>query len=152
MNWRSDKTRLNQLQEALRASKADLELERRFGRDLAQLLMRIIESLALAIEAKDRATVSHLNHVNVFAIEVGKLLGLTEPELEAIKFASLLHDIGKLAVPEQIVSKPGKLTREEFEKFKIHPAVGAEILERVRFPYPVAPIVRSHHEKWDGSG
>jgi diguanylate cyclase (GGDEF)-like protein/putative nucleotidyltransferase with HDIG domain len=64
----------------------------------------------------------------------------------------LLHDIGKLAVPEHIISKPGRLTPEEFEKMKIHTLVGAEILERVRFPYPVVPIVRAHHEKWDGSG
>ena len=69
-----------------------------------------------------------------------------------LRAAALLHDIGKLAVPEHIISKPGKLTREEFEKMKIHPVVGAEILERVRFPYPVTPIVRSHHEKWDGTG
>ena len=66
--------------------------------------------------------------------------------------AALLHDIGKLAVPEHIISKPGRLTPEEFEKMKIHTLVGAEILERVRFPYPVVPIVRAHHEKWDGSG
>ena len=64
----------------------------------------------------------------------------------------MLHDIGKLAVPEHIISKPGKLTPEEFEKMKIHPIVGAEILEQVDFPYPVVPIVRAHHEKWDGSG
>jgi HD-GYP domain-containing protein (c-di-GMP phosphodiesterase class II) len=63
-----------------------------------------------------------------------------------------LHDIGKLAVPEHIISKPGRLTPEEFEKMKIHPIVGGEILERVHFPYPVVPIVRSHHERWDGTG
>ena len=72
--------------------------------------------------------------------------------MEALQAASLLHDIGKLAVPEHIISKPGRLTPEEFEKMKIHPVVGAEILEHVRFPYPVVPIVRAHHEKWDGSG
>src|SRR3989440_6539273 len=73
-------------------------------------------------------------------------------EMEALQAASLLHDIGKLAVPEHIISKPGRLTPEEFEKMKIHPVVGAEILERVQFPYPVVPIVRAHHEKWDGTG
>jgi diguanylate cyclase (GGDEF)-like protein/putative nucleotidyltransferase with HDIG domain len=72
--------------------------------------------------------------------------------MQAVHAAALLHDIGKLAVPEHIISKPGRLTLEEFEKMKIHPVVGAEILQRVRFPYPVVPIVRAHHEKWDGSG
>ena len=85
-------------------------------------------------------------------LSMGKLLGLNELELDALRAASVLHDIGKLAVPEHIISKPGKLTPQEFEKMKIHPVVGAEILERVDFPYPVAPIVRAHHEKWDGSG
>jgi putative nucleotidyltransferase with HDIG domain len=83
---------------------------------------------------------------------LAKELRLTEDETEALQAASVLHDIGKLAVPEHIISKPGKLTPEEFEKMKIHPIVGAEILERVNFPYPVVPIVRAHHEKWDGSG
>src|SRR5208283_4181682 len=75
-----------------------------------------------------------------------------EEQIEALRAAALLHDIGKLAVPEQIINKPGRLTPEEFEKMKVHPIVGAEILERVAFPYPVAPIVRYHHERWDGSG
>jgi putative nucleotidyltransferase with HDIG domain len=85
-------------------------------------------------------------------MELAKELGLNADETEALRAASVLHDIGKLAVPEHIISKPGRLTPEEFEKMKIHPTVGAEILEQVNFPYPVAPIVRAHHEKWDGSG
>ncbi len=129
-----------------------LEDEKRHVEEMANLHLRTIEALALAIEAKDHTTHEHLQRVRVYAIEVAKELGVTGPELEALHAAALLHDIGKLAVPEHIISKPGRLSPEEFEKMKIHTLVGAEILERVRFPYPVVPIVRAHHEKWDGSG
>ena len=129
-----------------------LEDEKRHVEEMANLHLRTIEALALAIEAKDHTTHDHLQRVRVYAIEVAKELGVTGEEMEALHAAALLHDIGKLAVPEHIISKPGRLTPEEFEKMKIHPVVGAEILERVRFPYPVVPTVRAHHEKWDGSG
>ena len=129
-----------------------LEDEKRHVEEMANLHLRTIEALALAIEAKDHTTHEHLQRVRIYAIEVAKDLGISGPELEALHAAALLHDIGKLAVPEHIISKPGRLTPEEFEKMKIHTLVGAEILERVRFPYPVVPIVRAHHEKWDGSG
>jgi diguanylate cyclase (GGDEF)-like protein/putative nucleotidyltransferase with HDIG domain len=129
-----------------------LEDEKRHVEEMANLHLRTIEALALAIEAKDHTTHDHLQRVRVYAVEVAKELGIDGEELEALHAAALLHDIGKLAVPEHIISKPGRLTPEEFEKMKIHPVVGAEILERVNFPYPVVPIVRAHHEKWDGSG
>ena len=129
-----------------------LEDEKRHVEEMANLHLRTIEALALAIEAKDHTTHDHLQRVRVYAIEVAKELKISPPEMEALHAAALLHDIGKLAIPEHIISKPGRLTPEEFEKMKIHPVVGAEILERVRFPYPVVPIVRAHHEKWDGSG
>src|SRR4029077_20089528 len=111
-----------------------------------------IEALALAIEAKDQTTGEHLQRVRIYAMELARELKLTEDETEALRAASVLHDICKLAGPGHIFLKPGKLTPEEFEKMKIHPIVGAEILEQVDFPYPVVPIVRAHHEKWDGSG
>jgi diguanylate cyclase (GGDEF)-like protein/putative nucleotidyltransferase with HDIG domain len=136
----------------LEAEKDRVEIEKRHVEEIASLNMRTIEALALAIEAKDHTTHTHLQRVRTYAVEMAKELSLSEDEIEALRAAALLHDIGKLAVPEQIISKPGKLTPEEFEKMKVHPIVGAEILERVAFPYPVAPIVRSHHEKWDGSG
>src|SRR5271168_875572 len=129
-----------------------LEDEKRHVEEMANLHLRTIEALALAIEAKDHTTHEHLQRVRIYAIEVAKEFGVKGPELEALHAAALLHHTGELAVPEQIISKPGRLTPEEFEKMKVHPLVGAEILERVAFPYAVAPIVRSHHERWDGSG
>jgi putative nucleotidyltransferase with HDIG domain len=138
--------------ERLEEDKQRAERERKHAQELASLHRRTIETLAVAVEAKDQTTRDHLARVEVYAMEIGKELGLSEIELKALEAAALLHDIGKLAVPEYIISKPGKLTPEEFEKMKIHPVVGAELLEQVEFPYPVAPIVRGHHEKWDGSG
>jgi putative nucleotidyltransferase with HDIG domain len=146
--YRSHSVYIHRLEDA----KAHAEQQQKHAEEVVALHRRTIHTLALAIEAKDQTTHDHLERVEVYAIEVGKELGLNESELEALRASALLHDIGKLAVPEYIISKPGKLTPEEFEKMKIHPVVGAEIVEQVRFPYPVAPIVRAHHEKWDGSG
>ncbi|MEO7143014.1 MAG: HD domain-containing phosphohydrolase [Bryobacteraceae bacterium] len=129
-----------------------LEVETLHAQEMAALHLRTIEALALAIEAKDSTTHDHLQRVQTYAMEIGKELGLGHDEREALRTAALLHDIGKLAVPEHIISKPGRLTPEEFEKMKIHPVIGAEILDRVQFPYPVAPIVAAHHEKWNGTG
>jgi len=116
------------------------------------LHLRTIEGLAMAIEAKDQNTHDHLFRVRTYVEEVAHVMQLKDDEIKALHTAAFLHDIGKLAVPEHIINKPGKLTPEEFEKMKIHPVVGAAILERVRFPYPVVPIVRSHHEWWNGAG
>ena len=129
-----------------------LRHQERHAEEMAGLHVRTIEALALAIEAKDQSTHEHLRRVRVYAVEIGKEMGLSGPDLEALRAAALLHDIGKLAIPEHIISKPGRLTPEEFEKMKIHPVVGAEILDRVAFPYPVVPLVRAHHERWDGTG
>jgi diguanylate cyclase (GGDEF)-like protein/putative nucleotidyltransferase with HDIG domain len=136
----------------LAAKKKQVEIEQRHAEEAPSLHLRTIECLALAIEAKDHTSHKHLQRVRVFTVEVAKELGFPEDEIEALRAAALLHDIGKLAIPEHIIHKPGRLTPEEFEKMKIHPLVGAEILQRVAFPYPVAPIVRSHHERWDGAG
>jgi len=113
---------------------------------------QMIDLLALTMEAKDQTTHAHLRRVEVYALAVGVELGLDKEEMEALRASALLHDIGKLAVPEYIISKPGKLTPAEFEKMKIHTVVGAEIVEQIHLPYPAAPIVRSHHERWDGKG
>jgi diguanylate cyclase (GGDEF)-like protein/putative nucleotidyltransferase with HDIG domain len=120
--------------------------------EIADLHMNTIESLAIAIDAKDQTTHGHVRRTQIYATEMGKLLRVSHSELQALVAGALLHDIGKLAVPEYILNKPGKLTEAEFAKMKIHPTVGGDILKRVNFPYPVEDIVRYHHEKWDGSG
>jgi diguanylate cyclase (GGDEF)-like protein/putative nucleotidyltransferase with HDIG domain len=129
-----------------------LQDERRQVRELGSLHFRTIEALALAIEGHDPSKHGHLRRVSIYVTEIGKQMRLPERELQALHAAAMLHDIGKLAVPEHIVTKPGQLSEAEFERIKIHPTAGAEILEQVDFPYPVAPVVRAHHEKWDGSG
>ena len=121
--------------------------------ELSQLQMSIIETLALAIDAKDHSTHGHARRVQVYAVGIAKSLGINNREdLEALSTAALLHDIGKLAIPEYILSKPGKLTDSEFAKMKSHVEIGANILEPIHFPYPVVPIIRYHHERVNGSG
>jgi diguanylate cyclase (GGDEF)-like protein/putative nucleotidyltransferase with HDIG domain len=129
-----------------------IEDEQRHARELADLHLATIEALALAIDAKDRTSQSHIRRVQLFATSVARAMGMTEMEIQGVKTAALLHDIGKLAVPEHILSKPGPLTPEEFLKIRAHPKVGADIVSSVPFPYPVAPLILSHHERWDGKG
>jgi diguanylate cyclase (GGDEF)-like protein/putative nucleotidyltransferase with HDIG domain len=119
---------------------------------LADLYLATIKSLALAIDAKDQYTHQHILRVQRYAVATAKQLGLTGAELEGVNTGALLHDIGKLGVPEYVLLKPGRLTEEEFEKIKKHPEIGAAILDPVEFPWPVLPGVKYHHEKWDGTG
>src|SRR3984893_6294574 len=130
---------------------AQMEQEKKHVEDVNALQLRTIEALALAIDAKDHTTHDHLQRVQLYAVEIGRDLGLSEVEMDALRAAAVLHDIGKLAVPEHIITKPGKLTRAEFEKMKIHPVVGAEILERVEVPSPAVPSPRSQNERRHGS-
>ncbi|HEV8135072.1 MAG TPA: diguanylate cyclase [Pyrinomonadaceae bacterium] len=119
---------------------------------LSKLHLATAEALATAIDAKDQVTHCHVRRVQVYAARMGEVFGLSDNEISALKAGALLHDIGKLAVPPHILNKPGRLTPAEFEKMKIHTVVGAQILSRVDFPYPVVPIIRHHHERWDGRG
>ncbi len=120
---------------------------------LNKLHLSTIETLAMAIDAKDQITHGHIRRVQQYAVGLARALGISdEVQIRAIEAASLLHDMGKLAVPEYILNKPGKLTAAEFEKMKLHAEVGADILSAIEFPYPVVPIVRHHHEFWNGKG
>ncbi len=120
--------------------------------EMATLHINTIESLAIAIDAKDQMTHGHVRRTQIYAMQLGKYLGMSGREMQALEAGALLHDVGKLAVPEYILNKPGKLTAAEFEKMKIHTTVGGDIIRRVGFPYPVEDIVRYHHERWDGTG
>lgn len=122
-------------------------------RQLNTLYMSTIETLAMAIDAKDQITHGHIRRVQTYAVALAKKMGVSDDKLiGAIEAAALLHDMGKLAVPEYILNKPGPLTPAEFEKMKLHASVGADILSSIDFPYPVVPIVRHHHENWNGKG
>jgi diguanylate cyclase (GGDEF)-like protein/putative nucleotidyltransferase with HDIG domain len=129
-----------------------VEDEQRHVQRTSDLHLATIEALARAIDAKDQTAQSHIRRVQTYAAGLAKAIGLGPSEIQGVKTAALLHDIGKLAVPEHILSKPGPLTQEEFQKIRIHPQVGAEIIAAVPFPYPVAPLILSHHERWDGKG
>jgi len=120
---------------------------------LNRLYLSTIETLAMAIDAKDQITHGHIRRVQQYAVGLAKHLGISDTaQISAIEAASLLHDMGKLAVPEYILNKPGKLTPAEFDRMKLHASIGADILSAIDFPYPVVPIVRHHHENWDGTG
>jgi putative nucleotidyltransferase with HDIG domain len=137
---------------ANRSLAARLDHERRHAQQMSELHLATIEALALAIDAKDQTAHNHIGRVQIYATGLARALNMSETDIQAVKTAALLHDIGKLAVPEHILAKPGPLTPEEFQKVRIHPQVGADIIAAVPFPYPVAPLVLSHHERWDGRG
>ena len=120
--------------------------------EFAQLHRNTLDTLALAIDARDQTTHMHLRRVQISALAVGRELNLSEPELDALNISAMLHDIGKLGIPDHILLKPGSLTEPEWDKMKTHALIGAEMLERMHFPSLVSDIVRTHHEKWDGSG
>jgi diguanylate cyclase (GGDEF)-like protein/putative nucleotidyltransferase with HDIG domain len=129
-----------------------IEDEQHHVKEVADLHLATIEALALAIDAKDQTSQLHIRRVQLYAAALARTLDMPEQHIQGVKTAALLHDIGKLAVPEHILSKPGPLTPEEFQKIRQHPKTGADIISAVPFPYPVAPLILSHHERWDGKG
>ncbi len=113
---------------------------------------RTIESLAAAIEAKDGCTASHLQRVKRHCLRLARKLGLSEMEMRTLELAAVLHDVGKVGVPDSILGKPGRLTEREFSQIAVHTTLGAQIVSAVQFPLPVDQVVLCHHEHWDGAG
>ena len=129
-----------------------LEQKTRQISEASRMHLATVEALATAIDARDQIGMGHVRRTQIYAVGLGNIIGLEENEINALRTGALLHDIGKLAVPDHILNKPGKLTPAELEKTKIHASVGASILDKVGFPYPVVPTVKYHHEFWDGNG
>ena len=111
-----------------------------------------IRALAMTLDARDPYTAGHSERVSALSVAVGRHLGLSEDDVEVLRLGALLHDIGKVGVPDDVLRKPGALTAEEFEAIKLHPTLGARILRSVPFLAPHIPIVELHHERPDGSG
>lgn len=129
-----------------------LELKTKEVGESSRIHLATVEALATAIDARDQVGIGHVRRTQIYAVGMGEILGLGEDEIQALTTGALLHDIGKLGVPDHILNKPGRLTPAEMEKMKIHSTVGAAILEKINFAYPVIPTVKYHHEMWDGSG
>ena len=129
----------------------DEEKEKRFD-ELESLYSSMVQAMGRAIEAKDRYTQEHIARVVAMSLAIGKRLSLSEEKLRTLEVGAALHDIGKIAIPDTVLNKPGKLTNEEFELIKEHAALGSDILQPVPFPPEVVEAVRHHHEKWDGTG
>ena len=121
--------------------------------ELNALYLATVHTLAAAIDAKDQVTHGHIRRVQTYSAALAAAVGIrSEIQLKAIQTAAILHDTGKIAIPEAILNKPGPLEPDEFTVMKRHAAMGADIISSIKFPYPVEPIVRYHHENWNGSG
>lgn len=129
-----------------------LEQKNRQMAEFNRVYLATIEALATAIDARDQLGVGHVRRTQSYAVGIGEMLGASDTEISALRTGALLHDVGKLAVPDHILNKPGRLTAAEMEKAKIYPSVGASILEKVGFEAPVIPTVKHLHERWDGDG
>lgn len=137
---------------AYRLQLESLARERQHAEELASMQLHMVEALALAVESRDVTPVSDLHRMVHFAGGLGEAIGLRDEQIRALRIAAVLHDIGQVAVPDHIIMKPGRLTPDEFQRLKIHPEIGAQIIQQAGFPQLVSAIVRSHHERWDGNG
>ena len=136
-----------------RTTMESVEESNRYLSNLNSLYLSSVEALEMAIDFKDQVTRGHIGRVQEAVVVMGKRLGIHgSDELMTLRAGALLHDLGKIGVPEHILNKPGPLSACEFEVMKTHATIWADIVAQMKFPYPVEPIVRHHHENWDGAG
>lgn len=120
--------------------------------ELEKAYLEVIETLRYAVEAKDTYTRGHSDRVSAYSVLIGEELGLSEQELKTLKIGGLFHDIGKIGIPDSILLKEAKLTDDEYAQIKNHPSIGAHILSSVSYFKDMIPIVKHHHERYDGFG
>ena len=121
-------------------------------RQLAEALAASVFAMVTAMEARDPYTANHETRVGEIAVAIGRELGWDRSRLEALRLSAMVHDVGKIGIPSEVLNKPGRLSDAEFELVKKHPEIGYSILKDIPFAWPVADMVRQHHEKLDGSG
>lgn len=124
----------------------------KFAEQLQRSLLQTIRAIALTIEKRDPYTAGHQERVAELAVKIGREMGMDDDELEGLKLGALIHDIGKISIPAEILSRPGKLEPEMFGIIKTHPRSGYDIIRGIDFPWPLADVVLQHHERMDGSG
>jgi PAS domain S-box-containing protein len=130
---------------------AEEEIKRGYEQ-LQEILHSTVKALASTVEMKDQYTAGHQPRVTQLACAIAEEMGLSEDQIEGIRMAASIHDIGKIMVPAEILNKPGKLTEIQYEMIKMHPRAGYDILKGLKLPWPVAQIILQHHERQDGSG
>lgn len=135
----------------LRMSPEVRELERRLN-NLEGVYFQVVKAWSESIESKDHYTAGHCERVARYACSLAESLGLRGGDLEWLRLGAFVHDVGKTAVPPEVLNKPGKLDESEWELMKSHTVVGDRMIEELRFPWDLRPIVRNHHERWDGTG
>jgi len=131
--------------------RAEMQLKK-YWEDQRKAMEGVVEAMAFTIETRDPYTAGHQRRVTKLAVKIAREMKLEQDKIEGIRMAGTLHDIGKIYIPAEILSKPGKISEVEYNMIKTHPKVGADILKSIEFPWPVADIVRQHHERMDGSG
>ncbi len=123
-----------------------------FDEKINQILESIVRAMSMAIESRDPYTAGHQQRVGKLAAAIASQMGFSEEQIQYIRMAGIIHDLGKISVPAEILSKPGRLSEAEMNIIKDHPRIGYHILKEIEFPYPIAQIVYQHHERMDGSG
>ncbi len=149
--WQEKKVVLEVFEDITEKRQAEKDLQKSLER-LQHSMIKTIETVASIVEMKDPYTAGHQKRVARIACMIAYEMGLTEEQLETVRMAGMIHDLGKITIPSEILSKPGKICEIEFSLIKTHSQIGYDILKKIDFPWPISKIILQHHERIDGSG